>query len=137
MFDLSGEVPKVVEYIDAGRVYLDGSVMVGALDGVARDRIRMALNGHAMITLIVEENAALGEPWCETMGLPERGRSKAPLAEVIESELAQFIERAGRKVMADDDKLEDGIRRVVRQVTMEEIGKKPECTVVISRLQED
>jgi ribonuclease J len=36
--------------------------------------------------------------------------------------------------MADDDKLEEEIRKVTRQVTMEEIGKKPEVTVVISRL---
>jgi ribonuclease J len=36
--------------------------------------------------------------------------------------------------MADDTKLEEEIRKVVRQVTMEEIGKKPEVTVVISRL---
>jgi ribonuclease J len=137
MIDMAGEVPAVVEHIDAGRLYLDGSAMIGALDGVVRDRIRMALNGHVMVTLLVEDNAALGEPWCETMGLPERGRSKAPLAETIEDELGEFVERSGRKVMADDDKLEDGIRRIVRQVSMEEIGKKPEVTVVISRLQED
>jgi len=44
------------------------------------------------------------------------------------------IGRLGRKVMADDTKLEEEIRKVVRQVGMEEIGKKPEVTVVISRL---
>jgi ribonuclease J len=137
MFDLSGDLPKVVEHVEAGRVYLDGSVMVGALDGVVRDRIRMALNGHAMITMMVEEDEPLGDPWCELMGLPDRGRSGAALAETIEAELSQFVERAGRKVMADDNKLEEGLRRVLRQVAMEEIGKKPEVTVVISRLQED
>ncbi len=35
--------------------------------------------------------------------------------------------------MADDDKLEREIRRVVRQVAMEEIAKA-EVTVVISRM---
>jgi ribonuclease J len=39
--------------------------------------------------------------------------------------------------MADDDKLEEALKRVVRQVTMEEIGKKPEVIVVISRLSAD
>jgi ribonuclease J len=48
--------------------------------------------------------------------------------------LDDFIGRAGHKVLADDDKLNDGLRRVVRQVVMEEIGKKPEVTVVVSRL---
>jgi ribonuclease J len=36
--------------------------------------------------------------------------------------------------MADDDKLEEALKRAVRQVAMEEIGKKPEVIVVISRL---
>ena len=34
----------------------------------------------------------------------------------------------------NDDKLEEGIRKITRQVSMEEIGKKPEVTVVTSRL---
>jgi ribonuclease J len=33
-----------------------------------------------------------------------------------------------------DDKLEEQIKRIVRQVCQKEIGKKPEVTVLISRL---
>jgi len=134
MVDLSGETPRVVEYVEAGRVYVDGAVQIGAMDGVVRDRIRLALNGIAMVNLIMENDQTLGEPWVELMGLPETGRSKSALAEVMEAELAEFTERAGRKVLSNDEKLEEGIRRVIRQVSMEEIGKKPEVIVVISRL---
>jgi ribonuclease J len=138
MVELSGEAPEVVEYIETGRIYLDGSALVGGTDGVVRDRIRMALNGHVLVTLILDEDGApMGEPWVELMGLPERGRSPAPLAETLESELAQAVARAGRDTMADDDKLDEALRRVVRQVAMEEIGKKPEVTVVVSRLVAD
>jgi hypothetical protein len=77
---------------------------------------------------------ALGEPWAEPMGLPETGKGGRPLSEVIEADLAEFLDRAGAKVLRDDEKLDDGVRRVVRQVSMEEIGKKPEVTVVVSRL---
>ncbi|MFZ0097525.1 MAG: hypothetical protein WAK98_03505, partial [Gemmobacter sp.] len=41
------------------------------------------------------------------------------------------------KVMRDDDKLEETVRRIIRQVAVEEIGKKPEVTVVVSRLAEE
>ncbi len=137
MVDVTGEAPVVVDDIDAGRLYLDGSVIYGALDGIVRDRLRMALNGHALVTLILEEDDTLGDPWCELRGLAERGRSRAPLVEILERDLADYVERAGRKTRADDDALEEGLRRVVRQVCMEEIGKKPEVTVVVSRLQMD
>ncbi len=135
MIDLTGDAPKVVDRIEAGRIYLDGSVLIGAMDGVVRDRIRMALNGHVTVTLIVDEDGeALGEPWVDTMGLPTKGRGGRDLSEVLEADLGAFVASAGRKLMADDDKLEEALKRAVRQVAMEEIGKKPEVIVVISRL---
>ncbi|MCV6595971.1 MAG: ribonuclease J [Mangrovicoccus sp.] len=135
MVDLSGNAPRVAGYVDTGRTYLDGSVQVGAMDGIVRDRIRMALNGHLLITVIIdEEDEPLGDPWCEVMGLPELGRSKAPLADVIEEELSQFLGRADDDLLVDDDKLSEALRRLARNTANGEIGKKPETTVVISRL---
>jgi ribonuclease J len=105
------------------------------MDGVVRDRIRMALNGHALVTVLLDENdQPMGEPWVELKGLAAKGRGDRPLVETIEGDLADFIDRAGRKLLKDDTKLEDEIRKVLRQIAMEEIGKKPEVTVVISRL---
>lgn len=135
MINLTGEVPVVAERIETGRTYLDGTALIGSLDGVVRDRIRLALNGHVTVTMILDEDGdPLGDPWVDTMGLPPLGRGGRDLSETLEGDLAEFVAGAGRKVMADDDKLEEALKRVVRQVTMEEIGKKPEVIVVISRL---
>jgi ribonuclease J len=135
MLDLTGDFPEVAEHVETGRLYLDGTAIIGAMDGVVRDRIRMALNGHVTVTLIVDDgDQPMGEPWVELMGLPETGRGDRPLAETMEADLAEVIDRMGRKVLADDAKLEEEVRKVTRQVAMEEIGKKPEVTVVISRL---
>ena len=135
MIDITGNTPEVAEYIETGRTYLDGSVLIGAMDGVVRDRIRMALGGHALVTIILDEaDEALGDPWVETMGLPEIGKHGKPLAEAIEAELGAFIAKAGARILRDDDKLDEAIRRVTRQVAMEEVGKKPEVTIVVSRL---
>jgi ribonuclease J len=135
MIDLSGNAPKVAEYVETGRKYLDGSVLIGDLDGVVRDRMRMALNGHVVVTLIVDEqDEPLGEPWCEVMGLPQKGRSKADLVEVLEADLSQFVGRAEKRTLRDDDKLEKELIRIVRQTSQAEVGKKPEVTVVVSRL---
>ena len=135
MVELSGNSPAVVDYVDTGRTYLDGSVKYGALDGIVRDRIRMALNGHVMVNVILDEqDDPLGEPWCETMGLAATGASRAPLVDVLEEDLSQFLGRADTRTLTDDDKLEDAMRKIVRNSSMTEIGKKPEVTVVISRL---
>lgn len=135
MIDLSGNAPRVTEYVETGRTYLDGSVQVGALDGVVRDRIRMALNGHVTVTVILDEDdEPLGDPWVDAMGLPETGRSNAALVDVLEEDLSQWLGRAGARTLRDDDALNDGLRRVARQSAQSEIGKKPEVTVVVSRL---
>ncbi|MCX8951820.1 ribonuclease J [Ruegeria sp. NA] len=136
MLDLSGNAPVVVDYVETGRTYLDGTVKIGSMDGVVRDRIRMALNGHVTVTVVLdEEDEPLGEPWCDTMGLPEVGTSRAGLVEVLEEDLNQFLMRAAAKTLRDDDKLEDEMRRIVRQTAKAEIGKKPEVTVVVSRMR--
>ena len=135
MLDLSGNAPTVADYVETGRTYLDGSVRIGALDGIVRDRIRMALNGHVTVTVIIDEDdEPLGDPWCDVMGLAEIGRSRAPLVDVMEEDLSQFLNRAGQATLTDDDKLTEALRRVVRQTSQDEIGKKPEVTVVVSRL---
>lgn len=138
MVDLSGDAPRVVEHVETGRVYLDGTRLVGAMDGVIRDRIRMALGGHVLVTLIIDEaGQPLGDAWAEIMGLSKTGRGGRDLIDTLEEELATFLQRADRKLMANDDKLNEAMRRVVRQVTMEELGKKAEVTVVISRLSDE
>jgi ribonuclease J len=135
MIDLSGNAPKVAEYVEAGRTYLDGNVLIGGMDGIVRDRMRMAMNGHVTVTMIVDEHDdPLGEPWCELMGLPPKGRSNADLAEVLEADLGQFIKRAEKRTLKDDERLEKELIRIVRQTSQAEIGKKPEVTVVVSRL---
>lgn len=135
MLDLSGTEPEVAGYVEAGRVYLDGNQLIGALDGVVRDRIRMALNGHVLATLIIDEHDdPLGDPWVELVGLPETGGSNVPLAEVLEAKVGQYLQRADDADLIDDDALDEAITRIVRQTANTEIGRKPEVTVVISRL---
>ncbi len=135
MIDLSGNQPTVAEYIETGRTYLDGTVQIGALDGVVRDRIRMALNGHLIVTLIIDENdEPLGDPWVEISGLAETGRNNAALVDVVEQDLSQFINRANAKTLRDDDKLEKELKTIARRSAQGEIGKKPEVTVIVSRL---
>ncbi len=135
MLDLTSEQPSIAGYVETGRTYLDGHTQIGALDGIIRDRIRMALNGHVIVTVLLDEDdEPLGDAWCELMGLPELGRSQAPLVDVLEEDVTQFLGRAKEKTLADDDKIEGDIRRIVRNSARDEIGKKPEVTVIVSRL---
>ncbi|MEJ6392244.1 ribonuclease J [Gymnodinialimonas sp. 2305UL16-5] len=135
MLELTGNAPGAVEHIEVGRTYLDGDAFVGAFDGVIRERMKMALNGMVVVALIIDESdEVLEDAWVALRGLPEVGSSGAPLQDLIEDDLARLLPRLDAKVIDDDDKLEESIKRVVRNVCSQEIGKKPELTLLVSRL---
>ncbi len=132
--DLSGNSPKVIERIEVGRTYLDGTELVDSKSFVVRDRIRMALNGHVHVEVQIEGSGGKAETWCEAMGLARTGRSGEPLDEVLDHALMRALGRQKRKVLADDQAVDELVRSVVRKAAMAEIGKKPEVTVAISRV---
>ncbi len=133
--EISGNDPRVVDFIETGRSYVDGAAIVGALDGVVRDRIKLALNGHVAVAVIVDdEDDALDDAWVKCRGLPAKGSSGAVLQELIEDDVAALMGRSTRKTLRSDEQLEEAVRRVIRKTTMDETGKKPEVSVLISRL---
>ena len=135
MVDLAGNAPQVVDRVETGRTYLDGSALVGQFDGVIRDRIRMALYGMVVVSVMVEDDdTILDDVWVELRGLPEKGRDGTVLSDAMEDELSKRLGRAGRKIGGDDDALEAMVKKTVQTVASNEIGKKPEVTVLITRM---
>ena len=68
------------------------------------------------------------------LSLPPVTNSSAPLVDCLEEDLSQLIGRAGSDVMLDNGLLEEVVRRCVRQTCKSEVGKKPEVSVIVSRL---
>ena len=95
-------------------MYLDGSTVIGALDGVIRDRLRMALYGHVIVTVILdEEDEMIGEPWCEVRW-PEM-YPQCALCRCAGRGPKPIYRRADYKTITNDDKPEEAIKRIARQ----------------------
>jgi ribonuclease J len=136
MLDLTGDAPVVAEYVETGRLYLDGSDLRRAGRGGARTHqagAQRACHGHASAR---RGRSADGRGLGRLPGSRAKGRSRRPLAEAIEDELSDVIERFDRKILRNDDRLIEALRKAVRTCCLDEIGKKPEVTVVVSRLSE-
>ena len=133
MIALSGEQGEVLDVIETGRTYLDGSALIGAMDGIVRERIRMALRGLVSVSVVVDEDdRPLDGVWVELQGIPEPhlGSLQEDLEEAIEADLS----RAKRKDLQDDDAIEERVSRVVRKLCNDQVRKKPLVTVMINRL---
>jgi ribonuclease J len=111
-------------------------VLIGALDGIVRDRVRMALRGKVAVSVIIDEGGRpLGGAWVETTGLPDNPKMRDGLAGALEAEIGRVLARAKRAELDDDDTLDELIQRTVARIANDAVGKKPVCTVMISRLE--
>jgi ribonuclease J len=136
LIGLDGNGPRIVDEIETGRVYLDGAVYVGSMDGVVRDRLKLARQGHVVVALVVDEDGDLiADPEVRLVGAPDT--DALPLADLIAGEVDRAIERAGKKEKASDEGLEAVATRAARKVCMDRWGKKPVATVIVTRLEDE
>ncbi|NOR64206.1 MAG: MBL fold metallo-hydrolase [Rhodobacteraceae bacterium] len=132
MVDLTNEA-KVAEHIETGRTYLDGTVLIGAMDGVVRQRLQFALRGHVVVSVMIDENNRLSDGvWAEGHGLPEPRHGT--LDEALESAMNRDLEKARRGALGDDEAVEKMVAQACNRVCKKAIGKKPVCTVLINRM---
>ncbi len=136
LVDLSAEHPKVVEHIETGRTYLDGSLLINALDGIVRERMHMALRGHVIVNVMLDDSGeVLDAPWAETLGVPAPKGDFEALSAAIEEGVAAELARAKNRDLDKDSKVEELVKRAVNKVCKAEAGKKPVCTVLINRME--
>ena len=134
MVDLTRKA-KIVEHIETGRTYLDGKQLIGALDGIVRERLQMALRGHVVVSLVLEEDGSMIDGvWVETIGLPEDTRVSGGLVGQLEEAIEKALTVASNKTLNSDEGVETLVGRISNQICKDIVGKKPVCTVLINRL---
>ena len=132
--NLSGDTPDIESHIETGRIYLDGKRLIGAYDGVVLERMRMALRGAVVVSLLFEDNALIGESWAEVLGLPDTGAMEPALQEALERSIDEELVSAKKATLMSDDEVERLVTRTVSRVCKDLIGKKPVVKVLINRL---
>ena len=134
MIDLTNK-PKVVDHIETGRTYLDGNQLIGALDGIVRERIQMALRGHVVVSLVLEEDGSMIDGvWVETIGVPTDPRVSGGIDGQLEEAIDKALASASRKTLNSDEGVETLVGRTSNRICKDIVGKKPVCTVLINRL---
>jgi ribonuclease J len=139
MVELSaGGVSFTHEEVATGRVYLDGAAFVGANDGVIRRRLRLARQGHVAIALVVDDEGELvADPQVKCLGLPiAPGDWPAPLEELIAEAVESTVDRLEPRNRRTDGQVEDAVSAACRRICDRHWRKKPEVTVMVTRLEE-
>jgi ribonuclease J len=126
---------KLIDQTPAGRVHVDGRLMVGSIDGPARFRRRLAFSGIVLVSILLDSKGSVViDPQIVTDGLPgedETGESLDDILIDVVDEALDTMSRARRRV---DEPVVDTVRIAVRRKAQEVWGKKPVCHVIIHRI---
>jgi ribonuclease J len=127
---IAPEGPKIVGRERAGRLVLDGDVILAANGTTMNDRRKLAANGIISVAVVLDKaNHAKGRPQISVQGVP------------VEEDRDDFVEDAAEAVLdalekapRDEAKLKESIRLAVRRKATSWTGKKPVVDVLLMRV---
>ncbi len=123
--------PKLLSHEKAGRLVLDGDVILPADGATIVERRRLMMNGHMGVTVVLDRNGKVAAlPAVTAQGVPVEEDKPAFLIECAEA-----AEAAAKKAdQKNDEKYAEAVRVAVRRIAREWTGKKPVTDVQVIRL---
>lgn len=118
---LSPGTPKIIDDIGAGRLLLDGDMIVPADGSALGERRRLSQTGHVVVSVSGKRAAVVQR------GLP----IDADDADAFVAATVKAAEKAASNRQVDPDKRREAIRLAVRRSATEWTGKKPLVDVLL------
>ena len=134
MLRLAPGPAEIVDEAPAGRLHVDGKLIVPSVEGPARFRRRLSFAGVVFVTVVLDDKGnVIAGPRLAADGLPpETDDGEDFLAYLLEAadDALEALPRGRRK---DDDPVSEAIRVGVRRAADLVWGKKPICHVIVHR----
>jgi ribonuclease J len=122
--------PKVVGQERAGRLVVDGDVILPADGATINERRRIAAFGQISVAVALDTQGRVrGNPEVKLQGIPVEEDKDDFIAEACDA-----ADAAARKGDKDEAKLREAIRLAVRRKAVEWTGKKPVVDVMVLRV---
>lgn len=124
--------PGIVDQIQHGRLYTDGSIIISGEDNALRERKRLAWNGVISIALAVSSKGDLvSAPDVAFSGIPARANDGRAMDEIIDKSIFSTFDSLPRARRRDADALVNSMERAVRSAVAHVWGKKPQVHVLV------
>ena len=126
MFRLAPGRPELIDEVPAGRIHMDGRILVGEGEGLSKGRRAMAFAGLLVVALVVDHKGRIAAPPVVLgEGMPE------PVEEAVLKAVEETLDKNKR---SDIDDLAENVRRAARRAAQDAWGKKPVTRVLVSEL---
>lgn len=132
---LAPDPAGVIDEVYAGRLHLDGRLLVDPLESGLQERKKVAYAGHIAVAIVIDKKGnLLGEPQIALTGLPDTDAVGEPFHEIVLDAVVGAIESIPRQRRKDAELVRESARRAARAETNQRWGKKPLCRVLVSVL---
>jgi ribonuclease J len=137
MIRLAPGAPEIIDETPAGRLYVDGGVIVEADNDALKERKRIAEEGFVSVSLAIaaKKHTILAGPAVRTRGLSIADEEEFDLAldDLAEAAEAAF-QRLPHSERGDEDVTEAAIVRAVRKAAERAFKKRPLVEVTVLRV---
>ena len=127
--------PEVVDDVPAGRLHLDGKLLLPAGANPMRERRKLAFAGVVSAAVALDDRGALaGAPAVRIVGAPIEGPDGEDVEALIVEAVEEGVDKLGRKARLEDEAVEIAVQRAVRNVFSDLWGKRPHVSILINRV---
>ncbi|GAB4528312.1 MAG: ribonuclease J [Amphiplicatus sp.] len=132
---LAPGAPAIIDEVPAGRLYLDGRMLMPEGAAPLRERRKLAFAGCVAVAATLDEDGFLAaSPAVSIIGAPTADADGEPLAPLIEEAVDDALGKLGKKQRRDDEAVTIAAQRAVRNVMSAAWGKRPMVSILINRL---
>jgi len=122
--------PGKIDEVPAGRLYKDGSLLVGAEERTVADRRRLGFAGVVSISLAISERGELvADPEVTLTGIPEADAQGQKIEDIAYDAAVEAFESMPRARRRDPEAVAEAVKRAIRARLGAAWNKKPTCHV--------
>ena len=127
--------PQKVDEVPAGRLYLDGKILLPEGDRALKERRRLSEEGIIVVSMAFDKNGALKDRAPVFIkGIPAEDEDGESLLEVIEEAVQDALDALPKPRRRDDREVELAVRRGIRSELNPRWGKRTDITVLVLRV---
>jgi ribonuclease J len=126
----------VVDEAPVGRLFRDGRLLVDSTEGPVRDRRKLAQVGIAVVSIVIDTKGNIAaDPDVVLDGIPETDVEGRDMLDIVLDAIDGTLRSLQPKRRLDIDKLEDAVRKTVRNTIDHAWGKRPIVKVMTATVE--
>lgn len=132
---LAPGLPEKIDEVPAGRIMIDGKILLPEGDGVLRARRMLAAEGMIVVSVALDrKNGLASEPLILMRGVPKEDNEGDEIAPLVETAVEEALDAMPKPKRGDDKEIEATLRRAIRTELTPRWGKRSDIAVQVLRV---